>query len=176
MVSTVQFVRDGSCGMDVTMVPAVSSLWGMAHVGWMLQWYQLYPVCEEGLMWDGCYNGISCIQFVRDGLGKMDVTMVSTVSSLWVMDVTMVSAVSSLWGMTHVVWMLQWYQLYPVCEEGLMWDGCYNGISCMQFVRYGSCGMDVTMVPAVSSLWGRAHAGWMLQWYQLYPVCEGWLR
>ncbi len=65
-------------------------------MGWMLQWYQLYPVCEEGLMWDGCYNGINCIQFVS--------------------------------------------------------DGCYNGISCIQFVRDDSCGMDVTMVPAVSSL------------------------
>ncbi len=33
-----------------------------------------------------------------------------------------------------------------------MWDGCYNGTSSIQFVREGSCGMDVTIVPAVSRL------------------------
>ncbi len=69
-------------------------------MGWMLQWYQLYPVCEEGLMWDGCYNGISCIQFVTDGSCGMDVTMVSTIQFVrdgsCGMDVTMVPTVSSL--------------------------------------------------------------------------------
>ncbi len=88
-------------------------------------------------MWDGCYNGTNCIQFVRNGSCGMDVTMVS--------------AVSTLSGRARVGWMLQWY-LYPLCEGWLIWDGCYNGINCIQFVRDGSCGMDVTMVSAVSSL------------------------